>query len=98
VEETALAVSALCLWAEEMGLALEKGVTYLLQCVEDGTWTQPAPIGLYFASLWYSEQLYPVIWTVEALGRARKALHSHRASGGGTSETRSLGNGVAGCI
>jgi hypothetical protein len=30
----------------------------------------PSPIGLYFARLWYSEEAYPVIWTVEALGRA----------------------------
>ena len=26
----------------------------------------PSPIGLYFASLWYSEKLYPLIWAVEA--------------------------------
>jgi hypothetical protein len=24
---------------------------------------------LYFARLWYSEEAYPAIWTVEALGR-----------------------------
>ena len=30
--------------------------------------TRPTPIGLYFANLWYSEKLYPIIWTVEALG------------------------------
>ncbi len=31
----------------------------------------PSPIGLYFSRLWYAEALYPVIWTAEALARAR---------------------------
>ena len=29
---------------------------------------EPAPIGLYFAKLWYFEKLYPLIFTVAALG------------------------------
>ncbi|MGC9319194.1 MAG: prenyltransferase/squalene oxidase repeat-containing protein, partial [Armatimonadota bacterium] len=76
VEETAAAVSALTRFADTRDVqpALESGVTYLLQRVKDGSWTEPAPIGLYFASLWYTEDLYPVAWTVEALGRARQAL------------------------
>ena len=69
VEETALAVAGLSHW-EAMAEAFGRGVAYLVRRVEDGAWTQPAPIGLYFASLWYSEELYPVVWTVEALGRA----------------------------
>jgi squalene-hopene/tetraprenyl-beta-curcumene cyclase len=40
--------------------------------VESGTWRDPAPIGFYFAKLWYYERLYPFIWTVGALGRAAK--------------------------
>ncbi len=28
----------------------------------------PAPIGLYFAKLWYSEDLYPLVWAIEGLG------------------------------
>ena len=39
----------------------------LVQRVEDGTWTQPAPIGFYFAKLWYYERLYPMVFTVAAL-------------------------------
>ena len=72
MEETALAVTGLSHWGEMADL-VSRGVEYLVRRIEDGTWTQPAPIGLYFASLWYSEQLYPVVWTVEALGRALKA-------------------------
>ncbi len=28
---------------------------------------QPAPIGFYFAKLWYYERLYPMVFTVAAL-------------------------------
>lgn len=76
VEETAVAVSALTRLISATGVreALTRGVNYVLGRIEEGSWTQAAPIGLYFATLWYSEALYPVAWTVEALGRARKAL------------------------
>jgi squalene-hopene/tetraprenyl-beta-curcumene cyclase len=71
VEETALAVSALAGWPgdEAARSSAARGAEYLARCVEDGSWTRPAPLGLYFARLWYSEELYPLIWTVEALGR-----------------------------
>ena len=71
VEETALAVSALAGWPEDEAAraGAARGAEYLARCVEDGSWTRPAPLGLYFARLWYSEELYPLIWTVEALGR-----------------------------
>lgn len=76
VEETALAVSALTRFWERAGVvhALMRGVDYLVTRVEDGNWLQPSPIGLYFASLWYAERLYPVIWTLEALGRYAAVL------------------------
>ncbi len=74
VEETAVGVSALSAWPAAANPCIRDGVSYLVGRLEDGTWTQPAPIGLYFASLWYWERLYPVIWTVEALARARRAL------------------------
>jgi len=48
-------------WLQEMQGSLTKGVSYLVGRVEDGTWT---------------EELYPVIWTVEALGRALGALYN----------------------
>ena len=72
VEETALATAALSEWhtVPEAGTSALRGVCYLVERVECGEWTRPAPIGLYFASLWYAEELYPLVWTVEALGRA----------------------------
>ncbi|HPA19925.1 MAG TPA: prenyltransferase/squalene oxidase repeat-containing protein [Verrucomicrobiae bacterium] len=70
IEETALAVSALAEAPHsEAGEALDRGASYLVDRVEADTWLAAAPIGLYFARLWYSEAAYPAIWTVEALGR-----------------------------
>jgi len=48
--------------------AIESGVQYLIARTQVGTEFDPSPIGLYFAKLWYSERLYPVIFTVSALG------------------------------
>ena len=74
VEETALAVSALsCLEQnQDISDAIARGAEFLISAVENNTYLNPTPIGLYFASLWYSEKLYPVSWTVEALGRIMK--------------------------
>ena len=69
VEETALAVEALAALGGRSGV-VDRGTVWLTERVEQGTWTQPSPIGFYFAKLWYFEQLYPVIFTVAALGRA----------------------------
>lgn len=70
-EETALATEALAGTAQVS--ATDRGVAWLAQKVEEGTWLAPAPIGFYFAKLWYYEALYPQIWTVAALGRAADA-------------------------
>jgi squalene-hopene/tetraprenyl-beta-curcumene cyclase len=69
-EETALAVAALAPWAERpaASAALFRGVEYLIRRSRHGV-DGTAPIGLYFSHLWYSETLYPLIWTIEALGR-----------------------------
>jgi len=68
VEETALAVCALR--GDEPGCreARARGARYMAARVQDNGLDKPAPIGLYFAKLWYSEKLYPLIWTVAALG------------------------------
>lgn len=78
IEETALAVDALAsLPFDSLALvkkAIERGVAYLVEATSHGTRFPAAPIGFYFAKLWYFEKLYPVVWTVSALGRAKKAL------------------------
>lgn len=70
VEETALAVEVLHGLAN--GEAVQKGVAWLVEAVESGGFRDPSPIGFYFAKLWYFEKLYPLIFTVAALGRAAK--------------------------
>ena len=79
VEETALAVEVLidlaaCGFAtEELQIRkrqVDCGIEWLIQSVESGRFREPSPIGFYFAKLWYFEKLYPLIFTVAALGRA----------------------------
>ena len=67
VEETALATEALAGTAEVA--AVETGARWLSARVASGAWREPAPIGFYFAKLWYYERLYPLIFTTAALGR-----------------------------
>ncbi len=74
VEETALALEAFATIAsatnrgeEAFGVSERQDLDWLLRRVEDGTWTQPAPIGFYFAKLWYYERLFPMVFTVAAL-------------------------------
>lgn len=54
IEDTALAVTA---------LNDERGRRWLKEHSE----FKPSPIGLYFAKLWYSEKLYPLIFAASAL-------------------------------
>jgi len=67
IEETALAVRALAGLGQDD--AVEGGVRWLIQRTDGGSNFPRAPIGLYFASLWYSEKLYPLVFTAAALGR-----------------------------
>ena len=76
LEETAVAVAALASWAQRPDMrempavrAMAQGVRYLVEAVARPP-AEPTPLGLYFARLWYSEQLYPLIWPIHALGRA----------------------------
>jgi squalene-hopene/tetraprenyl-beta-curcumene cyclase len=73
-EETAVAVEALSAWDNSPATraAVERGLVWLLQAVETDRYRTPAPIGFYFAKLWYYEKLYPVIFTVSALGQAMR--------------------------
>lgn len=78
IEETAVTIQALAS-LKKRGLmevpitAVDRGIAWLLRRTEGGSRFDPAPIGLYFARLWYFEAVYPVIWTLGAL-KARVAL------------------------
>ena len=85
IEETALAVEALAgvlalgdsvptnLSGPRVRRAMMQGVVWLVEQVESGAWREPSPIGFYFAKLWYFERLYPLIFTVGALGKVAAA-------------------------
>ncbi len=49
--------------------AIIRGVEWLLRSVAEDRHREPWPIGFYFAKLWYHERLYPLIFTVSALGK-----------------------------
>ncbi len=79
VEETALAVEALMAADREgesksLQTAGSEGLAWLVSAVETGAHRETSPIGFYFAKLWYHEALYPLIFTVSALGQAAMRL------------------------
>ncbi len=53
---------------------LLKGASWLLKKTENEMSLTPSPIGLYFAILWYYEELYPVIFTLSSLGKVKKLI------------------------
>lgn len=75
IEETALAVEALCKFyshadehaARKIKPAIERGVDWLVSATQMGSQFDAAPIGFYFAELWYFEKLYSMIFTMSAL-------------------------------
>lgn len=97
LEESALALDALgsvCNPNERMDTrgfdvaapraAVARGVGWLIEHTRHGTDFPPAPIGFYFAKLWYYEKLYPIIFTVAALERVGVLLEEEEEGQGGT--------------
>lgn len=81
IEETALAVEALatCLQrfpdqGKHFQESWRKGVNYLCSRIEGNEWKETAPIGFYFAKLWYFEDLYPLTFTVAALRASQELI------------------------
>ena len=71
VEETALAVEVLSATWCRASRRCAAGRRLARAARRGGTFAEPSPIGFYFAKLWYFERLYPLVFTVAALGRAR---------------------------
>ena len=80
IEETAVALGALAAWRRctragssdpatlaAVDASIEAGVRWLIDATDRGRQTPATPIGLYFARLWYSEALYPCLFTLAAL-------------------------------
>jgi squalene-hopene/tetraprenyl-beta-curcumene cyclase len=83
IEETAVAVEALAEVAERAAdrevagralVAVGRGLEWLITHTDGGERFPAAPIGLYFAKLWYDEALYPLAFTVTAVERAARLL------------------------
>jgi squalene-hopene/tetraprenyl-beta-curcumene cyclase len=80
IEETALAVDALTTVAVQSVIrhppsasaAARRGADWLIRNTDEGHSTPASPIGLYFARLWYFEELYPVIFALSALGKVQR--------------------------
>ena len=78
IEETSVALEALASVAPNSGepedaqrleSSLQRAADWLGDQVEQGRFTEPSPIGFYFAKLWYYERLYPLTFGTAALGR-----------------------------
>ncbi|MBW8015753.1 MAG: squalene--hopene cyclase [Planctomycetes bacterium] len=82
IEETALAADALAALlgvkalhgqdgfsVDQVEAAVEGGGQWIIDRFSSSAEIAPSPIGLYFASLWYHEELYPWIFAVSALQR-----------------------------
>lgn len=73
IEETGLAIGALATaGGDDADAAIAAGCEWLQAATADGTRLPAAPIGLYFARLWYSEALYPLLFTVSGVASALK--------------------------
>lgn len=65
IEETSLAVGALRM-SGAPSQRLKHAVGWLLESMDRTESIVAAPIGLYFARLWYYERLYPILFATEA--------------------------------
>ncbi len=74
IEESALAVRALT--NLEVDTYVIDGTNYLIEQINrsNGDQLPAAPIGLYFASLWYYEEMYPWVYSCSALNEIRNIL------------------------
>jgi squalene-hopene/tetraprenyl-beta-curcumene cyclase len=67
VTYTCRALAALAHFPLEHEKARERGWAYLYERFQAGTLYEREPIGLYFSRLWYSEELYHVLFLLNAL-------------------------------
>ncbi|MBM4164767.1 MAG: squalene--hopene cyclase [Lentisphaerae bacterium] len=75
IEETALATRALAVVRAAPDTAAGRGMAWLQHNLPEADDLKPAPIGLYFASLWYWERLYPLIYALGACAAVTSVHH-----------------------
>jgi squalene-hopene/tetraprenyl-beta-curcumene cyclase len=69
---TARALSALAAAPGSDDDAIDRGTDFLYGHFKAGTISRAEPVGLYFARLWYSEEMYNLTFTLSALKRVLK--------------------------
>jgi squalene-hopene/tetraprenyl-beta-curcumene cyclase len=85
IEETGVALRALALNGvsqaigadaqdDRVSVAIVRGAQWLIATTGEGRHTPATPIGLYFAHLWYFEELYPLVFALSGLLEVRAAL------------------------
>lgn len=77
IEETAVALAGLSSGlAQERHVeeAVRRGEIWLAAATHQYAHFDAAPIGLYFARLWYAEELYPLLFAADALSRVTSRL------------------------
>lgn len=79
LEETGVVLAALCRSVgneddPRISNAVARGADWLIDSSHDGEEAEAAPLGLYFARLWYYEELYPVVFALGGLAGARAFL------------------------
>lgn len=77
IEETGIALYALgrsLVPSPELAGAMSRGARWLVAATDEGRQTPASPIGLYFARLWYYEELYPLVLSLKGLSAARSCL------------------------
>jgi squalene-hopene/tetraprenyl-beta-curcumene cyclase len=77
VEETSVAISALIAMADAdpaISQAVSRGLSWLINAVEQDGHRRPAIIGFSLAKLWYHERLYPLAFAAGALSRAVRGI------------------------
>jgi squalene-hopene/tetraprenyl-beta-curcumene cyclase len=77
IEETGVSLSGLAAAAsmhpdERVTRAITRGCDWMIDTT--ASTHEAAPIGLYFARLWYYEELYPLIFALHGLAAARQVL------------------------
>ena len=76
IEETGVALQAVARCARsgsdpDVRISAQRAVAWLAAATDHGRAAEPAPIGLYFARLWYYEELYPIVFAIAGLMDAR---------------------------
>jgi squalene-hopene/tetraprenyl-beta-curcumene cyclase len=84
IEESGVVLEALAGSAfdrdDRVPLAIERGTHWLIDAVSGDSSAGASPVGLYFARLWYYEDLYPFVFSLAGLAGARSRLLSLAAT------------------